>query len=177
MSGRWLNLFCGFIRIFPKFFRNFLSQHLMSGEICLSPFVYNQTNTTWTPPLPSLPCPSPFGHGTFTPSRYIPGKLLSFVFFTPNPFSMSPGAPQHAQATCLPWKFVSVLQFSPMAIHWLQLFFLIPSLSLLSSVSPACSWWWVPSFICYFIDWLVSLLSTAGTAWVSAWPICLLVGA
>jgi len=75
------------------------------GEICQSPFVDNQTNITWTLLLPPFPCPPLPGHGTSPPWKFIQGEHSLLFFSTPDLSAIPPGAPQHAQATCLLWKF------------------------------------------------------------------------
>jgi len=138
------------------------------GEICLSPFVDNQTNTTWTLPLPPFLCPPPFGHGTFSPSRYNPCKHSSLFFFIADPLNTS-RTPSTCPGNLPPMKLCKCI-----AIQGLGLFidFFFSHASLLSYVCflplphlPASGEF---PLICFYSHWLTSLppfpslLCTAG---------------
>jgi len=80
---------------FLNFSNFFVNYHLEGDEICPSPFVDNQTNTTWTLPLPTFFCPPIPGLGPSYSSRYMPGKHSSLFSFTSDSSGMLSGAPQH----------------------------------------------------------------------------------
>jgi len=194
MSGRWLInwlLFSNFIWIFWIFFWIFLNYCPEGGEIWLSPFVYNQTNITWTLPLPPFSCPPILGPGPSSPSRYMSGKQSSLLFFTPNSSGMPPGGAQHAQATCHLWensKCIAIQGDDPFTDF--NFFFNLSSLCPLPAGNGE-----FPLF-CFYCNWLnyaplhlfclstvycwailgecSTCLSTGGSTWVSTLSICLL---
>ncbi len=94
---------------FSNFFEIFLIFHILTWKFSPSPFVDNQTNATWTPPLPPLLPPSSLGLG-LSPNMKCNVSTHSICFFSmSDPLYTPATGPQHGAPHASLVAMVSVL--------------------------------------------------------------------